>query len=252
MNKILSYLNQPVPLYGALAFTAGAVAAGIAGTYFITKRNFESDFEERVEMEVAGTVKYYGKLLEKPRLEDVVEESLSTENEALIRKLNYTHVETEETYVTAVDADGDVIFEPYNMEGMTEVTHNVFTDAGEFEWNLEEEMERRDSERPYVIEHEEFVQSENDVRTLTFFEGDGILADEQDEHIPDTDAIVGDENLIRFGHGSYDPNIVYIRNERIGVDFEVNRVEGKYAEVILGFIQHEDKRTPRKMRRERD
>jgi len=252
MNKIVSYLKAPVPTWVMLGAVGVNVASGVAITYFMQKRKYEATFQERLETEIAGTVKYYGTLLEKPSLEEVVEKSLKASNDEIIRDLNYNTIKTDDTYITAVDADGDVIFGPENLEGMTEVTRNVFTDADDFEWILEEEMEKRDTGRPYVIEHDEYVLSDYDTRTLTFYEGDGILADENDEHIPDTDTVVGDENFARFGHGSHDPNIVYIRNDNISVDFEVVRVETKYAEAVLGFIQHEDKRTPRKMRKERD
>jgi hypothetical protein len=244
MNKALSYLNAPVPTYGALAFAVGATAAGVAGTYFIMKRRNEATFQQRLDEEVSATKKFYGSL-EKP--------SSPQEVLHIFEERKVTTIIEEEGYITAVDKDGDVIFEPDLEAGeYTEITHNVFTDATHLEWDLASEMERRDPDTPYVIEHDEFVLSDNSTQTLTYFEGDGVLADEQDEHIPDTDGVVGDENLLRFGHGSKDPNVVYVRNESIGVDFEIVRNPGKYTEQILGFIQHEDKRGARRFRYEDD
>ena len=43
--------------------------------------------------------------------------------------------------------------------------------------------------------------------------------------------VVGD---LRFGHGSNDPNVVYIRNDRLKAEYEVLLNSGSYQEEILG------------------
>jgi hypothetical protein len=49
---------------------------------------------------------------------------------------------------------------------------------------------------------------------------------------------VGEENLAKFGHGSKDPNLVYVRNEGMDLDFEISYAEGKYSEQVMGFMAH--------------
>ena len=87
---------------------------------------------------------------------------------------------------------------------------------------------------PYIIPVEIF-QEESDIyeKTSVSYYEDGTLADERNMPIPDPDPIVGDENLERFGEGSQDDNIVYVRNERIRTDFEVSRELGSYAESFM-------------------
>lgn len=106
----------------------------------------------------------------------------------------------------------------------------------------------RDPTRPYVIniveyneEHEEYEK-----QTITWYAGDQTLADEDEEVIPDIERTVGSDALTRFGDGSQDKNIVYVRNDRIAVDFEVVYEEGGYAALILGILP--EKEPIRKMR----
>lgn len=138
-------------------------------------------------------------------------------------------------------------------EGTLTVTRNIFesNDADTF-FDWDEEIKRREEnpEDPYVITKEEFEQGEKDYTqvTLTWFDGDDTLSDENDKTVDDTDRTVGDVNLLRFGHGSKDGNIVYVRNERLEIDIEVVKSEGKFAHEVLGFIEHSDNRRPRRFR----
>jgi len=52
----------------------------------------------------------------------------------------------------------------------------------------------------------------------------------------------------KFGHGSGDPNVVYIRNEQYTAEIELCRSPNSYAEEVHGF-KHSDEveyRTPRR------
>jgi hypothetical protein len=48
----------------------------------------------------------------------------------------------------------------------------------------------------------------------------------------DASEIVG-QNL-RFGHGSKDPNVVYIRNPRLEMEMEILRDPSSYEKEVLG------------------
>jgi hypothetical protein len=124
------------------------------------------------------------------------------------------------------------------------VERNVFVDGQPIvddEWDMEAEEASRDRSAPYVISHDEFMANEfeHPQNSLTYYEGDEILADEQDNAIQDSDTLVGDLNLTRFGHGSRDPNVVYVRNELMEVEFEITRSPGKFAEEVMG-LRHSD------------
>lgn len=126
-----------------------------------------------------------------------------------------------------------------------EESRNVFRDPARIEgWDQEAEEAARNPLQPYVISHDEFEENayEHQQNTLTYYAGDDILADEREVHIEDVEGLVGIENLKLFGHGSRDSNVVYIRNERVEIDFEVTLNRGTYAEEVIG-LEHSD--TPR-------
>lgn len=116
------------------------------------------------------------------------------------------------------------------------VAHNVFAES-DSDWNYEEEIERRallDPRLPYVLHKDEFFADEKDYTqsTLTYYEGDGILSDEEGKPIYNFDSIIGP---LRFGHGSGDPNVFYVRNDRTQGEFEILRDPGLFSVEVLGL-----------------
>lgn len=74
-------------------------------------------------------------------------------------------------------------------------------------------------------------------QTISFYEDDKIFSDEREESIPNAETMVG--TVLEFGFDSRDPNVVYIRNERMKMDFEIIRVNGSYASIVMGMSEEE-------------
>jgi hypothetical protein len=89
---------------------------------------------------------------------------------------------------------------------------------------------------PYVISYEDFSigNPHYDKVTLMYFEDDDTLIGQDYEVIDDPIATVGYNLATKFGDQSLDPDVVYIRNENRGDDYEVIRRHGAYAEEVLG------------------
>lgn len=123
--------------------------------------------------------------------------------------------------ITAVEFDGVVV-------------KNIFDDSDNDEWDYKTELESRTDDAPYIIHVDEFVAGESgwgSNSTLTWYEGDNILCDSTDKPIYNAQETVGE---LRFGHGSKDPNIVYVRNPKLQTEYEILRDEGSYQEIVLG------------------
>lgn len=118
--------------------------------------------------------------------------------------------------------------------------------------------EERSEEEPYVVSISEWSNDEEDFDKITvrYFEEDETVVEElRSETIPIES--LGAANLLRFGVGSQDENIVYVRNEQLKIDFEVIRDEGSYTEQVLGLPEWnsrdiKDKPRVKKMRNRSD
>lgn len=115
---------------------------------------------------------------------------------------------------------------------------------------VESPFDFRNPSKPYVIPIGDFMNPEEDFEdydkiTITYYEEDEVLTDDADKTFSDVDGTVGLMNLKKFGRNSDNPDIVYVRNERINTDFEIARVAGSYTQIVLGFDAKPSKRTQR-------
>jgi hypothetical protein len=251
-----------------VALAAGGIG-GFVG-YKFSQKQLRLHYEEIAQKEIEEAKEYYGrlhktdeetkdpeKLLEKLHGKSAVEavrahRSYLGEEEAPAESEEQLTAEEKALYEKhGVEAEEDGTIMTTEVQE-TKVAKNVFenkapvTDDG---FDYEVELARRSSDRPYVITHDEYYENELDYEQtdLTYYEKDDTLVDPRDMPIPDEDQIVGSDNLTRFGHGSKDENVVYVRNDRIKVDFEISRSVGSYAQEVLGFdaedgLRHSDAR----------
>jgi hypothetical protein len=114
------------------------------------------------------------------------------------------------------------------------VKRNIFDNHGRSD-DYDLDRSNRSSEQPYILSQDEYMDAEPQYsqNSLTFYEKDGVLADNRDQPITDINMVVGLENL-QFGKASGDMNIVYVRNDNLEVDFEILRSVGSYAEEVFG------------------
>lgn len=79
-------------------------------------------------------------------------------------------------------------------------------------------------------------ESSYDKITLTYYTKDLTLADDRDEMIPHPYSILGEPGMnLEFGLDPRDPDVIYIRNDKIATDFEILRSDESYVEAVLGF-----------------
>lgn len=96
---------------------------------------------------------------------------------------------------------------------------------------------KQDPTAPYVISTAEFFEDHEDHKklTITYYGEDDVLADDKDAPIRDVAGTVGENVFDKFGEQSDDENIVYVRNNRLQVDFEITRDLRAFTEVVLGY-----------------
>lgn len=110
---------------------------------------------------------------------------------------------------------------------------NIFA-GGVDGWDYDEELQLRTPHKPYIIHKDEFFNQEfeGDQNTLTYYSQDDIMADDSDTPVYGYEKLVG---TLQFGHGSGDPNVVYVRNEDRKCEYEILFDPGSFSTEILGI-----------------
>lgn len=109
-------------------------------------------------------------------------------------------------------------------------------------WEWETEIAGRTKLEPYILHKDEFYGDENEdytQTTLIYYAGDDILVDQDSAPVYNHIHIVGP---LRFGHGSDDPTVFYVRNDKLKAEYEIQYDEGLYSVEVLGLeIEHNDR-----------
>lgn len=103
------------------------------------------------------------------------------------------------------------------------------TDQTDITQNNEEEDDSMD--KPYVITPEEFDDNGYEVRTMYYFEGDGVLTDDCHDPVDEEDIeeMIGSDFAEHFGE--YEDDSVFIRNDFFKTDYEILKDFGKFSEL---------------------
>ena len=187
-----------------LIFVLGAAAGSL-----VTWKLVENKYKKIADEEIASVQEYYHNKLN----------ALDCENnllkvEAYDRPVEHPEVnvveEIEYTAEEKADYEETVASLAYSEEGIT-IECN---DAIEYV-------------KPYVIAPEEFGETGNDTKTLTYY-SDFVLTDEDGDMCVDPESIIGDA-LEHFG--DYEDDSVHVRNDNIECDFEILKSERTFSEI---------------------
>jgi hypothetical protein len=242
-------------------FFAGAglgIAGGFAAGYFIVGKRLKTKYSELAEEEISQMRKHYrnkvaaldSQIQNRRPLEELVVERGYAET----GKRVYTDEEVaaiEQSMANAHPDSGEEAQEAVVEIVSEQTTVNVF-ESNE-EWDYEAEVSTRRSDVPYIIHIDEFLENpkEHEQVTFTYYETDDVLVDVRDQPV-DQDETVGVKNIGRWGHGSKDPNVVYVRNEELSLDFEICRDPGSWSETTDRSIRHSATRMRRRPNRRFD
>lgn len=197
------------------ALAASLISAGLASliTAVVVERQMLKDFDEQLERELQESVDFlvergkaepteeyqekhklvFGSAFQKPSLDELVAKNQKVRYDAVINKSGYSPNE-----------------EP--PEGELDVTE----DLGDL----------------YPISTEEFMENESGFMQcqVTLF-ADGGVADELGEVVEDWRDLIGNARP-PFGELSGEPNIVYLRNQKLRREIEVVFDEANYADIL--------------------
>jgi hypothetical protein len=132
-----------------------------------------------------------------------------------------------------------VVGEPGKVIYVDDIKNNNVFDTSFDHWDYDDEVPLREGQDIYVIHRDEFWGEEMnyDQSSLTYYAGDDILVDQEDQPIYGYANVTGP---LLFGHGSGDRDVVYIRNNKQSAEYEVQRFDSSYTLEVLGVTAEED------------
>lgn len=94
-----------------------------------------------------------------------------------------------------------------------------------------DKKEDKHMEKPYVISPSEFGDSDYAILSLTYFL-DGTVLNERDKIVTNVDELIGEDFANHFGDYPEDPDTVYVRNDKLEIDFEILKDYREYSETV--------------------
>ena len=195
---------------------SGGVIIGCVTTYFVLKDQFEEDLQEQIEDVKHAYAEAVDRIYaDKYHTEKTEEESVE-EADPIIEKSSID--DTKDEYKSKVQ------YLAYDKMGLGGADQKAESEDSS-DVDPEAEFPQDDAPGvPYVISAQQFAIEYPffDKVTLEYYEHNGILVDEDGVHVEDIDETIGKDSLLRIGE--YEPDVVYVRNEELNVDFEVCRI----------------------------
>lgn len=120
---------------------------------------------------------------------------------------------------------------PKQEKPKNSIYDNMVTGLGYTRYDkINHDDEEETDVRPYVISPEQYGELEDyDCYEYTYY-ADKVLTDETDHPLEDIDAKIGLDSLNRFGE--YEPDSVYVRNDKTKSDYAILLDTREYAEVL--------------------
>ena len=180
---------------GVFIFLLGA-AAGVAASF----KYWQKREKERADEEIASVIEAFDARLDKEATDKKLEE-LNNQVKETIEKNGYTN-------------------------------YSSFSGKEEAVTLETERKEETTVEEPRIITPDEYWEMIGYSKIPYTYYSDGVLADENDDRVPEEDI---ERNLVsdfREHFQDYEPDTVYIRNDRLSCDYEITLDYRPYSEVV--------------------
>lgn len=117
-----------------------------------------------------------------------------------------------------------------STEEIAEMTDLVESEG--YKKRQEAELELRKNAKPYMISQEEYSSGEYDVIGLTYYSDNILATDDTMEPVEDVEGTVGFNSLAHLMKGGPDDDIIYVRNDRLKIDYEVLRDDRPFSSIL--------------------
>lgn len=230
------------PLFIPIATGVAGFASGLGLGFFLGKRQKEVLTEEEVH-EVA-VVDFGVPEEEEVEVTPIAPPIPVVIDEVVAKEKGFVKIDSLADLRTDMVSDEVVDVEEV-LEVVEETTDETEEEVPEADdgipWDWDKELTERLSTAPYILHLEEWTAQELGFsqRALTFYHQDKILVDEDSAPIYNHSNVVGE---LKFGHGSGQDDVVYIRNHEYKAEYEITRLDQSFAMEIHGLEAEQNAR----------
>lgn len=194
-------------------FLIFVVGAGIGSA--VTWKVLKTKYEQIIQEEIDSVKEVYSKL-------NTVDEMHEMDIPQLVKKAIEDGASNKTDRVTGVAA-----LKEYD-ETLKKQGYVNYSDVKKQE---EGGLESVEIDKPYQISPDEFGNdNEYDCKYLTYYEDGVLVYDETDDEVDDVGQIVGFDFFKYFG--TYEDDIVWIRNDALECDYEITADHRNYTDVV--------------------
>jgi hypothetical protein len=239
-DKLEEVVNHPLFVPTVVGITTFISGFG-AGFFFAKKRlqteittEFEIHEVEVVDLDPEGT----DEVVETTQAPTPVVIDEEVAKEKGIIKVDSLADLTTSMVSPAIEEGDEVVVQIDEVEVTEEVVEETEEEVLEAEdgiaWDWDEELGKRLSTEPYILHLEEYTANELGFTqyALTFYAIDEVLVDDNTVPVYNHSQTVGE---LRFGVGSGQDDVVYIRNHERKAEYEITRLDQSYAYEIHGL-----------------
>lgn len=222
-----------------IAFAASGALFGALGAYVATKKVLSEQFEEELKNYKDSDTLEVKKLKEesydlRKRIDIYEQAGLSFETAKAMAEANKALSAKKEEEI--MRPDEMLAAKKVNYANIAKQEKNDISDKeNEVETNVENftPSKRVKDEEPYLISVDQFASERDDFRKVscTFYTEDCVLCETSHNEKIEIKH-VGQENIDMLLNSDID--IMYVRNEYLSIDYEIDKYEGSYAYEVLG------------------
>lgn len=217
---------------GLLIFTAGA---GV-GAFFM-RRRLINKYEQLVQEEIASVREHLGGPIYDSEEEEEYMPPKPEPKEDTIKRFGSVTGRTEYDKMQALKRKfGGDVQSDNAMSDPEDISKPEDPDGDYNECESKSKAANNGvSRNPYVISMYQYdnEKSDYDKICISYYNDDATLADENDQIVDDIFLLIG-KCLEHFGEKSEDPDVVYVRNDNLGIDYEVVAKHTSYKSAVLG------------------
>lgn len=229
-------------LIGLGLFVGGALIGALVTTLLI-KGKYEKIAQK--EIDDMGTLYYKKKRDDKKREYQNITDRYSTLSAHFKREYKGPDVRDykDTDFHTCEEDDAQVDAAEREYPGEIAGEENLDNDPNFYnDEQVSKAYQQRDKNRaPYMIEESNFSEENTcyDKLTVFYYKQDETLSDESEEMIQDVRGTIGEEALSTLEENEYEGDVatVYVRNEKLGIDYEVIALDKSYSWDILGEVK---------------